>query len=82
MVVLEMLKNGAKIGCEGQARLPSHELNSKSTYQYGDRVANALLCWIKGCLCFGPLDIQEVPFESYKINHILEKLKQNGHVRI
>ena len=80
--VLNCLRKGADIGCRGSGRLPTRHPNSKSTAEYGNRVADALQGWIVDGLCYGPLDEDELPWGDYSVNPITVKLKPNGKARI
>ena len=80
--VLKQLSEGAKIGCKGDARLPTKMPNSKSALVYGERVADSLQDWIKEGIAFGPLLPEEMPWTDYSVNPILVRLKPNGKARI
>ena len=80
--VLDRLENGCDIGCRGSGRLPTRHPNSKSTEEYGVRVADALQGWIIDGLCFGPLEEEELPWKDISVNPITVKIKPNGKARI
>ena len=80
--VLGRLQHGCDIGCRGTGRLPTRYPNSKSTEEYGERVADSLQGWIKDGLCYEPLEEEELPWDDYTINPITVKIKPNGKARI
>ena len=40
--VIERLRNGADLGCQGSTRLPTRMFNGCSAFKYGDRLADTL----------------------------------------
>ena len=79
--VCKDLTEGATIGCEGEARLPSSSTNAPSAYEFGPHVTDALADWIYKKLAYGPIPISEIPTNA-KINGIMTKLKPNGSCRV
>jgi len=79
--VLEYIRSGADIGCEGEARLPSRSTNAPSAYEYGPHVTDAVAEWIHKGYAFGPVTAQQVPAHA-KVSGIMVKLKPNGSVRV
>jgi len=78
---LEWIKNGAEIGCKGDARCPTFSKNSKEAYKVGHQVTDAIACWIRDKYVQGPVEEEDVPVEA-KVNGILTRLKPNGSVRV
>ena len=48
------IEEGFRIGCTGEGRLSNVGRNSDTASEYGNRVADSLLTWIKEGICFGP----------------------------
>ena len=79
---VQRLDNGASIGCLGRGRLPTFSGNAPSTYEYGDRVADALAEWIKDGIMVGPLDEEELPWRDVTVSGMMVRLKPSGKPRI
>ena len=79
--VLDRIRHGAKLRCEGPARLPTKMPNNPSVYTYGVRVADILQDMIKDGLVWGPLQPEEMPWRDYTVNPVQTKIKPNSKVR-
>jgi len=79
--VLQWLKHGASIGCEGPARCPTVQKNNSEAYTHGRQVTDAIASWIKDGYVMGPVKEEDVPAQA-KINGILTRVKPNGAVRV
>ena len=80
--VLEILENGARIGCEGTGRLESEVPNSPTVAKEGSKVADQLHDWVMSGIVNGPFKKSEMPFESYKISPMGVQPKPGGKIRI
>ena len=48
----------------------------------GDRVTDSIVEGINNKIMIGPMHESEIPFESFKQNGIMVKLKENGSARV
>ena len=76
------IEEGFRIGCTGEGRLSTVGRNSDTASEYGNRVADSLLTWIKEGICFGPLKKEELPWKDVSISPITVRIKPNGKARI
>ena len=83
--ICKMLDEGAVLGVQGEGRWPSEGINSKTVYEFGNRVADSLQSGIlDGYLC-GPLsrdDIDKIWPQGVKISPMMTRMKPNGSIRI
>ena len=79
--VLERMRNGANIGCEGRYREPSRSKNSPDSYNHGPQISDAVAAWIDKGFAYGPVDGKEVPATA-KISGIMTRVKPDSSVRI
>ena len=79
--VLGYLRDGALLGCRGEARLPTRSKNSPSAYQFGPQVTDAIATWVVKGFAHGPVLPQELP-RAAKVNGIMVREKPNGSARI
>ena len=54
---------GADLGIEGEGRWASHGPNNHSALEYGARLADSLQSAIKAGIMWGPLTLEEMPWE-------------------
>ena len=82
------LSFGADIGVhksdEPLAREASTSTNAPSSYEFGDRVTDSIISWIKKGFCIGPLlDPKDNPWrEDICVSGLMVKLKSNGKARV
>ena len=79
---IQDLKEGDKIGVEGNYRVASTSTNAPSALDHGEEVTDALLDWLHDFYCIGPYDQDEVPIEEAKISGLMCRMKPNGKARI
>ena len=79
--VIDWVKEGARIGCEGRFQAASCSSNAKGAYECGPQVTDAIAAWVSQGYAFGPVEEADVPANE-KINGILTRQKPNGSVRI
>jgi hypothetical protein len=79
--VLKCIKEGADIGCRGEARNPSRSKNAASAYQYGPQVTDAIAEWVQKGYAYGPVAAEDVPAAA-KVSGIMVRPKPNGSVRV
>lgn len=82
--LLKDIKFGCDIGCRGDARLPTVCNNNKSAIEYGDRLADNLVTWIKGGIASGPFERKEIDRifpDGFKVNPLQVALKEDGKAR-
>jgi len=80
-LVIEDLKNGAKLGCRGEARAGSYSTNADSCYEFGEEITDSIATMLKRNIAAGPFRKEEVPREA-KINGMMCRIKPNGACRI
>ena len=80
--VVDILKNGASLGCVGTGRLPSRVRNSVSVQENGSKVADQLQDWVKSGIVAGPFTDEEMPFPEFKVNPMSVAPKPGGKIRI
>ena len=56
--------------------------NSDTASEYGYRVAESLLSWIKKGICLCPLKKEELPWKDISVSPITVHFKPNGKARI
>ena len=76
------LRQGCDLGTRGEHLCPSTSSNAPSAYQYGERVTDAIVSGIKEGIMVGPMNYDEIPFESVKLNGMMVKVKDNGDARV
>ena len=76
------IRHGCDLGTRGEFLCPSTSSNAPSATEYGDRVTDSIVDGIKKGIIMGPMDKEEIPFESVKVNGMLVALKENGVARI
>ena len=79
--IIADVREGARIGCTGEARAPSRSTNAPSAFEDGEKVSDALADWVKKKFAFGPIHPSEVPAEA-KFSGIMTRQKPNGSVRV
>ena len=82
--LLADIRHGCDIGCRGDARLPTVCKNNKSADEYGDRLADNLVTWIKNGIASGPFcqsEIDKIFPNGFKINPLQVALKEDGKAR-
>ena len=79
--IVKDVREGAKIGCKEEFRVPSSATNAPSAFKDGAKVTDALADWVSKGFAYGPLDPSEVP-ASAKFSGIMTKAKPNGSVRV
>lgn len=82
--LLADIRHGCDIGCRGDARLPTVCKNNKSAIEYGDRLADNLVTWIKGGIASGPFskeEIEKIFPNGFKVNPLQVALKEDGKAR-
>ena len=67
------LKNGAKIGCEQEGRLPTFWWNNPTVSDRGFEISDEIQTWINMGICVGPLSEEELPFKDYTVNPPMDK---------
>ena len=70
------------MGCVGTGRLPSWVENSPTVAANGSKVADQLMDWTKSKIVVGPLRLDEMPFESFKVSPMAVAPKPGGKIRI
>ena len=80
--VCDYVRNGARIGCRGEGRLPTYGINDKSINLSGFQVMDAVHSWVSDGICLGPLKESELPFDNYTISPLTTRPKPNGSLRI
>ena len=73
---------GADLGIEGEGRWASHGPNNPSALEFGARLADSLQSAIKAGIMWGPLTLEEMPWEAFKVSPMTVRLKPNGAARI
>lgn len=84
-MVLEIARDirvGCDLGTRGEYLCPSTSSNAPSAFEYGERVTDSIVDGIKKGIMMGPMNEDEIPFESVKVNGMMVKLKENGVARI
>lgn len=78
------LEQGARVGAEGRARLPTRHPNSSTIYEFGDRVSDSLQEAIVDGTMAGPLTEEELSsrWPDFSVNPLGGRLKVNGKLRI
>ena len=79
--VVEDLRHGARIGCQGVFREPSVSKNTPMAYEAGEQVSDAVSEWVREGYARGPVDKKDLP-EDAKVSGIMTKIKPNGSVRV
>ena len=79
---VDILNNGATLGCEGTGRLPTRGRNSPTAAADGPKVADNLQDWVMDGIAFGPFRPEEMPFKEYKVSPLGTQPKPGGKVRI
>ena len=80
--VMKRLHEGADLGCQGLARLPTRMPNSPSAVEFGEKTADSLQGWIKDGLAFGPCLPEEMPWSDFTVNPLKVVLRPDGKARI
>jgi len=80
-LICDELVSGAKIGCVGPFRMPSHASNAPSAYEFGPHVTDAIADWTTKKFAYGPVPLHLVPSNA-KFSGIMTKPKPDGSVRI
>jgi hypothetical protein len=60
-VVLEDLRHGANIGCEGAGRTATFSKNASSALAAGEQVTDAVASWVKKGFVKGPMRLEQIP---------------------
>ena len=87
-MALNDLKTGADIGVREERKAGASEAststNAPSSYEFGDRVTDSIVTWIKQGYCMGPFfSLDETPWkEDLCVNGLMVKLKPNGKARV
>ena len=87
--LMRWLEEGADLGIERkESRMPTRGPNSKTAYQYGVRVIDAIREWVELGIAAGPFTEQEIMemveggMEGIKIAPMSVTIKDNGKARI
>ena len=72
------IRHGCDLGTRGEFLCPSTSSNAPSATEYGDRVTDSIVDGIKKGIIMGPMDKEEIPFESVKVNGMLVALTSSG----
>ena len=76
------LKVGCDLGTRGEYLCPSTSTNAPSAFEYGGQITDSIVDGLKSGIMIGPMNKDEIPFESIKVNGMLAVPKENGGVRI
>ncbi|MBM3938748.1 MAG: hypothetical protein FJ333_08890 [Sphingomonadales bacterium] len=79
--VVRDTREGADIGCKGEARNRTVSTNAKSCFEYPEHITDAIATWLRKGFAAGPYREEEVPAEA-KINGIMCRPKPDGSVRV
>ena len=82
MEIVQDIRVGCDIGCRGENLCPSTSTNAPSAYEHGEKVTDAIVDGLKKGIMIGPMDEDEIPFDSVKVNGIMVKLKPDNSARI
>ena len=53
-----------------------------TAYEHGEKVTDTIVDGIKKGIMIGPMEPEELPFDSIKVNRIMVKLKPDKSARI
>ena len=76
------LTHGCDLGTRGPNLCPSVSTNAPSAYKYGDRVTDSIVDGIIKGILIGPMNEDEIPFESVKVNGIMVTFKDSGAAQV
>lgn len=82
--LLHDVRHGADIGCRGSGRLPTVCRNNKSAFEYGNRLADSLVTWIKSGIASGPFSREEIDKilpGGFTVNPLQVAVKEDGKAR-
>ena len=79
--VVRDLKEGAVIGCRGEAREGSVSKNASSCFDYPAQITDAIAGLLAKGFAAGPFSKLELP-EGAKVNGMMCRLKPTGAVRV
>lgn len=82
--LLQDVRHGADIGCRGSGRLPTVCRNNKSAHEFGDRLADSLVTWIKTGIASGPFSEEEIKRilpDGFTVNPLQVAVKEDGKAR-
>ena len=80
--ISDYITHGARIGCEGEGRLPTFGHNDPSVSEHGWEIADEIQNWLNMGICVGPLSEEELPFTDYTVSPLTTRTKPNGRVRL
>ena len=80
--IIEDIKHGRDIGCRGVNLCPSVSSNAPSAYEHGQKVTDSIADGIRKGIMIGPMQKDQIPFQSIKTNDIMVKLKPDNSARI
>jgi len=78
---LRDLREGARIGCRGEARQPTISSNAESCFDFPEEITDSVATMVARRIAAGPFEKDEVP-ASAKINGMMCRIKPNGSCRI
>ena len=81
-VVCDRLDNGASLGCEGAARLPTRGRNSDSAIEEGEKLADTLQTWVKQGIVAGPFREEELPWSDFTTSPLMVRRKPDNSMRV
>ena len=82
MDIVQDIKQGCDTMCRGINLCPSTSSNAPSAYEHGSKVTDSIVDGIKKKIMIGPMEENEIPFESIKTSGIMVKLKPDNSARI
>ena len=79
--MLKYLAEGARLGAEGESRLPTSQKNCSSVIEEGAKMADMIQSWLRAKICIGPYDPDDLPWPDCSISPLKAVPKPNGKIR-